>query len=78
MFVGFLMIGMVTGLMAAFAALVVGQGIGVALLAYVITGLIVTLLGGLISQLPATRYRHGLTTSTRVLPHGSWHTGLGS
>ena len=64
MFVGFLMIGMVTGLMAAFAALVVGQGIGVALLAYVITGLIVTLLGGLISQLPATRYRHGLTTST--------------
>ena len=65
MFVGFLMIGMVTGLMAAFAALVVGQGIGVALLAYVITGLIVTLLGSLISQLPATRYdRHGLTTST--------------
>jgi hypothetical protein len=64
MFLGFLMIGMATGFMAAFAALVVGQGIGVALLAYVLTGLIVTLLGSLISQFPATRYdQHGLTTS---------------
>ena len=64
MFLGFLMIGMVTGFMAAFAALVVGQGIGIALLAYVVTGLIVTLLGSLISQLPATPYeQHGLTTS---------------
>ena len=56
MFLGFLMIGMATGFMAAFAALVVGQGIGIALLAYVLTGLIVTLLGSLISQLPATPY----------------------
>lgn len=64
MFMGFLLIGMATGFMAAFAALVVGQGIGVAVLAYVITGLIVTLLGSLISQLPATPYGHQrLTTS---------------
>lgn len=63
MFVGFLMIGMATGCMAAFAALVVGQGIGVALIAYVLTGLIVTLLGSLISQLPAARYDQGLTTA---------------
>jgi hypothetical protein len=63
MFLGFLMIGMATGFMAAFAALVVGQGIGVALLAYLLTGLIITLLGSLISQLPAAPYRpHGLTT----------------
>lgn len=64
MFLGFLMIGMATGFMAAFTALVIGQGIGVALLAYVITGLVTTLLGSLISQLPATPYRQPhLTTS---------------
>ena len=57
MFLGFLMIGMATGLMAGVAALIVGQGILIALLAYALTGIATTLLGSLLSQLPATPYR---------------------
>jgi len=66
MFLGFLMIGMATGFMAGVAALIVGQGILVALMAYVLTGIATTLLGSLLSQLPAVSYGQDqrLTTST--------------
>lgn len=65
MFLGFLMIGMTTGLMAGVAALIVGQGIVVAVTAYVLTGLIATMLGSLICQTPATSFGQDnrLTTS---------------
>ena len=65
MFMGFLMIGMATGLMAGVAALIVGQGIAVALMAYVLTGLTTAMLGSLICQFPTTSYRQDnrLTTS---------------
>ena len=65
MFLGFLMIGMATGVMAGLAALIVGQGIAVAIMAYLLTGLVTTMLGSLISQFPAAPYGqdHRLTTS---------------
>ena len=65
MFLGFLMIGMATGLMAGVTALIVGQGLAVAAVAYLLTGLVTTLLGSLISQFPAAAYDrdHRLTTS---------------
>lgn len=45
MILGFLLIGMMTGLMAGSAALILGQGVGMALLSYVMIGMGATLLG---------------------------------
>ena len=64
MFLGFLMIGMATGFMAGVTALIVGQGIAVALMAYVLTGLTTAMLGSLICQFPATSYRQDTRLTT--------------
>ena len=55
MFLGFLMIGMAGGLIAGGAALGLGQTIGMAIVAYMLTGLASTVLGAILSLIPMPR-----------------------
>ena len=53
MFLGFLMMGMAGGLVAGVSALMMGQSIWMALLAYALTGIAGTVLGAIASLIPA-------------------------
>lgn len=52
MAMGFVLIGMLAGFLAAAGAIVAGAGFGMALLAYASTGTVSVLIGGVLAALP--------------------------
>lgn len=64
MFLGFLMMGMAGGLMAGTTALILGQGLWVAVLVYALTGIGGTVLGAIASLIPAPNRRTGSLVET--------------
>jgi uncharacterized membrane protein YeaQ/YmgE (transglycosylase-associated protein family) len=59
MLIGCLMIGVLTGALAGLLALISGQGILIAFLAYVVMGLVGTAFAALTLVFPPSRLRHG-------------------